>query len=347
MSHSHAYHRLLHRWILFLVVLIQLVQPVSAGAMSWFLEPTQAPSADWAALPRNSSLYRAPGETREAFFMRVGQTDPQRLQLAALRALEYYLNHPAPAGAPDDAFERLVERYLALPVAMLRSAEAQVQVAGPPSPPPAPVIRAAAPASAPAQAATSPPTAPVAPEPVETRDVADEIATAPDPATVIPSAEDAPTAAPPSAATPTPMPTPLVDVAPTHTSTATSVATVAPAATRLPTRVASPAPTRQPVAIAAVEPASAPSRETRTVGVIKITADTFTDLGGGKTQAAGNVVIGNYLPLLGANDVVTYDASTLTPRSRWRLRWAATRSICSRVPFQRPWVQAWLPWAAT
>lgn len=53
-------------------------------------------------------------------------------------------------------------------------------------------------------------------------------------------------------------------------------------------------------------------RETRTVGVIEITADKFTDLGGGLTQAQGNIRLGNELYLTGAGDVVIFDSTTVT-----------------------------------
>lgn len=58
--------------------------------------------------------------------------------------------------------------------------------------------------------------------------------------------------------------------------------------------------------------ATAMMRETRTVGLIAITADTFTDLGGGLTQAQGNVRLGNALYMTGAGDAVVFDSSTVT-----------------------------------
>lgn len=316
-SRRYPYH-----WLIVLVVLIQLALPVSAAAMSWLAEPVQSRSAVPVVQPRNASLHRAPGETREAFFMRVGQQDPERLQTAALRALEYYLNHPAPAVGPDDAFERLIEQYLAQPVVVSTSggrwAAAQLQVAGPPSPPStqAPVIRAAAAPDAPA---VHPTPSPAAPEADDETTTAGEVATSVPPAVPAPETASTPTSAPPvPPAAPAPEMTPAVTPAPpttvasTRAATTAPIATVAPTATRLPTQVASPAPTRPAVVVAAIGPVYAPSRETRTVGVIKISADTFTDLGGGRTQAAGNVAIGDYLPLLGANDVLTYDATSLT-----------------------------------
>ncbi len=59
-------------------------------------------------------------------------------------------------------------------------------------------------------------------------------------------------------------------------------------------------------------PAVAPNRQTRTVGVVKITADQFTDLGGGLMRASGRVFIGDYLVLIGAGDSLVFTNSTLT-----------------------------------
>jgi hypothetical protein len=56
----------------------------------------------------------------------------------------------------------------------------------------------------------------------------------------------------------------------------------------------------------------APDRETRTIGVVKITADQFIDLGGGAYRAEGSVVIADYLLLNGAADVLTYDAASVS-----------------------------------
>ena len=57
---------------------------------------------------------------------------------------------------------------------------------------------------------------------------------------------------------------------------------------------------------------TATERETRSVGVIAITADTFTDLGGGQTQASGDVWLGDHLRLSGAGDSVVFDSQTVT-----------------------------------
>jgi len=58
--------------------------------------------------------------------------------------------------------------------------------------------------------------------------------------------------------------------------------------------------------------ATAQPEETRYVGVIAITADTFTDLGGGLTQAQGNLRLGDHLYLTGAGDTVIFDSSVVT-----------------------------------
>ncbi len=309
MSHSRPSLRPLYRALLILLVLSLLAPPVSAAAQGWRLAPARP--AEPVVAPLDTRVARAPGETYDAFFMRVGQQDPQRLQLAALRALEYYLNNAAPGGAPADAFERMIERYLALPVAVLGSAEAHRRVAGPPAAL-QPVVRLPRPA-APAQAAAS---EPVTPEPIAPPSAPDEIGPASDVSPAAPPTEAPPPAddsnRPALAATPLPE-------SPAPTAAAPVVATAVPTATRAPTRQLAPTvarptappPTASPVAAAVPRPA-APSRETRMVGVVKVAADTFTDLGGGQTQAAGNVVLSDYLPLLGANDRVTYDATAMT-----------------------------------
>ena len=169
MSHSRPSLRPLYRALLILLVLSLLAPPVSAAAQGWRLAPARP--AEPVVAPLDTRVARASGETYDAFFMRVGQQDPQRLQLAALRALEYYLNNAAPGGAPADAFERMIERYLALPVAVLGSAEAHRRVAGPPAalqpvvrlPRPAAPAQAAAPVATTATApAAAPSTAPAA-----------------------------------------------------------------------------------------------------------------------------------------------------------------------------------------
>ncbi|MFQ5341349.1 MAG: DUF4397 domain-containing protein [Anaerolineae bacterium] len=58
-------------------------------------------------------------------------------------------------------------------------------------------------------------------------------------------------------------------------------------------------------------PLWAAGRETRTVGVVTITADTFTDMGGGLTRAEGNVWLGDHFKLAGADDYVTFDSTTI------------------------------------
>ena len=94
---------------LLVVVLIaaQLLSPPVAAALS---ELIAAPASTQAGQPAPAAGWqRRPGETREAFFTRVGEADPERLQLAAVRALEYVLNNPAAANASGDDFEQLVD----------------------------------------------------------------------------------------------------------------------------------------------------------------------------------------------------------------------------------------------
>ncbi len=53
-------------------------------------------------------------------------------------------------------------------------------------------------------------------------------------------------------------------------------------------------------------------RETRNVGLITITADDFTDLGGGLTQAIGNIQLGDYLKVTGSGANLIYDTNIVT-----------------------------------
>ena len=117
---------------------------------------------------------------------------------------------------------------------------------------------------------------------------------------------------------PTPTPTATWTAVPGSTATPTPTATRTPTPTATATRTPTATATRTPTATATgaiLTPTSTatanPNRSTRTAGVVKITADTFTDLGG-KTRASGNVLLGNFLPLTGPNDYVEYDATTLT-----------------------------------
>jgi len=59
-------------------------------------------------------------------------------------------------------------------------------------------------------------------------------------------------------------------------------------------------------------PTIGPGRQTVAVGVIRVTADSFTDIGGGQLRASGNVWLGDHLALAGDSDYVTFTAATLT-----------------------------------
>jgi len=63
--------------------------------------------------------------------------------------------------------------------------------------------------------------------------------------------------------------------------------------------------------------------QTRTVGVITITADSFVDLGGGVTRATGNIRLGQFLYLTGSGDTVLYTSSTLTATGKLTVRSAS------------------------
>jgi hypothetical protein len=60
--------------------------------------------------------------------------------------------------------------------------------------------------------------------------------------------------------------------------------------------------------------------QTRTVGVINITADNFANLGGGVTRATGNIRLGNYLFLTGPSDAVLYTSTMLTATGKLTIR---------------------------
>ena len=100
----------------------------------------------------------------------------------------------------------------------------------------------------------------------------------------------------------------------TATPTATRTRTVTPTATQTPTATSTWAPTEAATITPTGTSTATPSgdRTTRTIGVVKITADEFTDLGNGKTRASGNVLLGDFLPLAGPSDYVDYDDTTLT-----------------------------------
>ena len=53
-------------------------------------------------------------------------------------------------------------------------------------------------------------------------------------------------------------------------------------------------------------------RETRVVGVIPITADSFVDLGAGQTLAQGNIWLGDHLHMAGGSDSLIFDSATIT-----------------------------------
>ena len=84
-------------------------------------------------------------------------------------------------------------------------------------------------------------------------------------------------------------------------------------ATRTPTRTATPPPT----------PTATPARGSQQVGQIKVTADSIVSLGGGKTRATGNVVLGSAsvgtLYLAGTSDRVDMTSSTLTGQGNLRM----------------------------
>jgi hypothetical protein len=105
--------------LVILLISAQLLSPAVAAAMTQLGPEQSAPARGW---------QRRANETREAFFNRVGKADPQRLQLAALRALETYLNQPAPTNAPEDAFEQKIEEYLGLSMAALNALQPTRQV---------------------------------------------------------------------------------------------------------------------------------------------------------------------------------------------------------------------------
>ncbi len=120
--------------------------------------------------------------------------------------------------------------------------------------------------------------------------------------------------------TPTPLPTATATPVPTDTPTATATATAVPTeaptatatATEAPTATAGPTDvpgTPGPTAVPTPSATPLPGRETRTVGVITITADSFTDLGSGQTEARGNIWLGEHLLLTGSLDSVKFDTT--------------------------------------
>ena len=121
---------------------------------------------------------------------------------------------------------------------------------------------------------------------------------------------------PPAQVTPTPTATSTRTATVTATSTATRTPTATSTATRTPTATATA--TRTPTEAPAITatPTATPSgdRTMLTIGVVEITADTFEDLGEGKTRASGNVLLGDFLPLTGAGNyvVIDWDKKTLT-----------------------------------
>ncbi len=266
--------------LVILLIGAQLFTPAVAAAMT---QPGLGqPAQGW---------QRRANETRADFFNRVGKADPQRLQLAALRALETYLNQPAPANAPEDAFEQKIEEYLGLSIEALNALQPARQViASPPdlaAPPPAPPPAAAEEA------------APNLYDVLYQQYLADTTA-----APELSAAE----MSPPAAAAARPRAVLLSDrfALSDVLEAATDSAPAAPASEALVHQAPNPAPRDLPIA------ALSPDRETRTIGVVKITADQFIDLGGGAYRAEGSVVIADYLLLTGAADVLTYNAASVS-----------------------------------
>lgn len=275
--------RALQYLLVILLIGAQLLTPAVAAAMTQPGLGQPAPAQGW---------QRRAHETRADFFNRVGKADPQRLQLAALRALETYLNQPADADAPEDAFEQKIEEYLGLSVEALNTLQPPRQVsASPPdlaAPPPAPAAEEGA--------------APNLYDVLYQQYLADTTA-----APELGAEETAAAMSSPAAAAARSRTAPLSDrfALSDVLEATTDSAPAAPASEALVHQAPNPAPRDLPIA------ALSPDRETRTIGVVKITADQFIDLGGGAYRAEGSVVIADYLLLTGAADVLTYNAASV------------------------------------
>ena len=121
------------------------------------------------------------------------------------------------------------------------------------------------------------------------------------------------TATPTRTPTATPTQTPVVTPTGTPTATPTGTPTATPTQTPVvtPTTTPTATPTTTPTEVPAITatPTNTPSgnRRTLTIGVVEITADTFEDVGEGKTRASGNVLLGDFLPLTGASDTLDID----------------------------------------
>ncbi|MBX7233328.1 MAG: DUF4397 domain-containing protein [Caldilineales bacterium] len=294
--------RALRQALVILLISAQLFSPTVAAAMNQPGSAQSAPARGW---------QRRGNETREAFFNRVGKADPQRLQLAALRALETYLNQPAAANASADAFEQTIEDYLGLSMEALNALRPTRQVVespsalAPPSPAPAPATTAAE-AAAPSLYNVL---------------FLQYLAEAPAPefnAAAMAADAKPPAERPAAAASGKPRALTVLNrsiVASVLRASAGS-APAAPQREATTHRPSSLVPAAQPPAPAAAPVSAAitlaPNRETRTIGVVKITADQFTDLGGGDYRAEGSVVIGDYLLLTGVADVLTYNATSVS-----------------------------------
>ncbi|HEY66327.1 MAG TPA: hypothetical protein G4O02_17390 [Caldilineae bacterium] len=123
---------------------------------------------------------------------------------------------------------------------------------------------------------------------------------------------DTPTPTPTNTSTPTQTPTLTPTPTPTHTPT------IIPTPTSGPTPTPGPSPTVPPAPI-----------NSMALGNVTIYADMFTDLGGGKWEATGNVRIGDYIPLGGGS--VTLDTTNNTATGRGLLSLITGPSAMSEV----------------
>jgi len=102
----------------------------------------------------------------------------------------------------------------------------------------------------------------------------------------------------------------------TRTFTRSATATVTPTVTPTPTMANTPTVTSTPTLTPTLGPSPTPTatstRTTRTIGVINITANTYTDLGGGQTRAGGQVVLNDNFYLSGSADQVTFGGGAMS-----------------------------------